>query len=319
MKAVVLDGYTLVADDLSWDALAKICELKVYDSTLPSQIVERAKDAEIILTNKVILGAKQFDSLPKCKYVGVLATGYNVVDLQEASKRSIVVTNIPSYSADSVAQLVFAFILNFTFRVAEHSEEVHKGKWCTSNHFCYHSFPLKELKDKVLGVAGFGDIGSKVAHIGEAFGMKVIFYNRSKKELTCCGNAVQVDKNQLLSSSDFLSLCLPLNDDTQNFIDDDAISKLKKTVFIVNTGRGGLIDEWAVAKALNGGLIAGYATDVLSKEPAIKENPLLQSSSIITPHIAWQTYEARERLMKIAVANVDAFIKGKPINTVNFS
>ena len=317
MKAVVLDGYTLVAKDLNWDDLAEICELTAYDSTLPSQLVERAKDAEIILTNKVVLGAEQFDSLPKCKYIGVLATGYNVVDLTEAKKRGIVVTNIPSYSADSVAQLVFSFILNFTFRVQEHSMEVHAGKWCSSQHFCYHSFPLQELKGKVLGVAGFGDIGSKVARLGVAFGMNVLFYNRSKKDNVICESIRQVDKHELFTSSDFLSLCLPLNDASCNFINADTIAMMKKTAFIINTGRGGLVDESALAKALNDGRIAGYATDVLSKEPALESNPLLSTSAVITPHIAWQTYEARQRLMRIAVANVDAFIKGTPVNVVN--
>jgi len=316
MKAVVLDGYTLVAEDLNWDALSRICELETYDSTLPSQVIERARDAEIILTNKVVLGSEQFDSLPKCKYIGVLATGYNVVDIPEAKKRGIVVTNIPSYSADSVAQLVFSFILNFCFRVQEHNVQVHAGAWCSSQHFCYHSFPLQELKGKVLGIAGFGDIGSKVAKLGVAFGMEVIFYNRSKKDSTDYINTRQVEKNELLALSDFLSLCLPLNDATTNFINEDAIARMKKTAFIINTGRGGLVDECVVAKALKESHIAGYATDVLSKEPAQETNPLLSSSAVITPHIAWQTYEARERLMKIAVANVDAFISGSPINVV---
>lgn len=316
MKAVVLDGYTLVAKDIDWGDLEKICELRAYDSTLPSQLVERARDAEIILTNKVVLGADEFNSLPKCKYIGVLATGYNVVDIAQAKKRGIVVTNIPAYSADSVAQLVFSFILNFSFRVQEHNIEVHEGKWCTSQHFCYHSFPLQELKGKVLGIAGFGGIGSKVARLGLAFGMNVIFYNRSKKDTGICGGARQVEKKELIETSDFLSLCLPLNDATSNFIDDSSIATMKKTAFIINTGRGGLVDECAVAKALDKKQIAGYATDVLSKEPPLESNPLLKSSAVITPHIAWQTYEARKRLMKIAVANVEAFIEGSPINVV---
>lgn len=197
MKAVVLDGYTLTAKDMSWDALGGLCDLTVYDASLPSQIAERAFDAQIILTNKVVLGKKEFDALPECKYVGVLATGYNVVDIEEAKKRGIVVTNIPSYSADSVSQLVFAFILNFTFHVAEHNGEVHDGLWCKSEHFCYHSFPLQELLGKTIGIAGFGDIGSKVAHIANAFGMKVLVYNRSKKNLECFTQARQVERDEL--------------------------------------------------------------------------------------------------------------------------
>ena len=317
MKAVVLDGFTLTASDLSWIALEGVCDLTVYDFTDADKVIERARDAEIILTNKVVLKAPQFDALPKCKYIGVLATGYNVVDVEEAKKRGIVVTNIPSYSSDSVAQLVFAFILNFATHVQEHNEEVHNGKWCNSIHFCYHSFPLQEIKDKVLGVAGFGDIGSRVAKIGEAFGMKVIFYNRSKKIIEDLSEAKQVDKETLLSTSDFLSLCLPLSDETLNFIDESSLKKMKKGCFIINTGRGQLVDENAITKALKDKKLAGYATDVLSKEPAKKDNPLLASSAVITPHIAWQTYEARKRLMDIACANVKAFIKGAVINQVN--
>lgn len=314
MKAVVLDGFTLTAGDLSWIDLEKLCDVVIYDSTDADKVIERAKDAEIILTNKVVLKAPQFDALPKCKYIGVLATGYNVVDVEEAKKRGIVVTNIPSYSSDSVSQLVFAFILNFATHVQEHNEEVHNGKWCNSRHFCYHSFPLQEIKGKNLGVAGLGDIGSKVAKIGEAFGMKVIFYNRSKKNLE---GFKQVDKETLLATSDFLSLCLPLNEDTLNFIDEDSLKKVKKGVFIINTGRGQLVDENAITSALKNGKVAGYATDVLSKEPAEKDNPLLASNAVITPHIAWQTYDARKRLMDVACANVKAFIEGRIINQVN--
>ena len=314
MKAVVLDGFTLTAGDLSWIDLEKLCDVVIYDSTDADKVIERAKDAEIILTNKVVLKAPQFDALPKCKYIGVLATGYNVVDVEEAKKRGIVVTNIPSYSSDSVSQLVFAFILNFATHVQEHNEEVHNGKWCNSRHFCYHSFPLQEIKGKNLGVAGLGDIGSKVAKIGEAFGMKVIFYNRSKKNLE---GFKQVDKETLLATSDFLSLCLPLSEDTLNFIDEDSLKKVKKGVFIINTGRGQLVDENAITSALKNGKVAGYATDVLSKEPAEKNNPLLTSNAVITPHIAWQTYDARKRLMDIACANIKAFIEGRIINQVN--
>ena len=314
MKAVVLDGFTLTAGDLSWIDLQKLCDVVIYDSTDADKVIERAKDAEIILTNKVVLKAPQFDALPKCKYIGVLATGYNVIDVEEAKKRGIVVTNIPSYSSDSVSQLVFAFILNFATHVQEHNEEVHNGKWCNSRHFCYHSFPLQEIKGKNLGVAGLGDIGSKVAKIGEAFGMKVIFYNRSKKNLE---GFKQVDKETLLATSDFLSLCLPLNEDTLNFIDEDSLKKVKKGVFIINTGRGQLVDENAITSALKNGKVAGYATDVLSKEPVEKNNPLLTSNAVITPHIAWQTYDARKRLMDVACANVKAFIEGRIINQVN--
>ena len=321
MKAVVLDGYTLVAEDLSWASLQEICdEVAVYDATSPDKLLERARGADIILTNKVILGDAEFEKLPKCKYVGVLATGYNVVDVQNAKKRGIVVANIPSYSADSVAQLVFSFILHFSFHVAEHSNEVHKGAWCASKHFCYHTFPLQEIAGKTLGVAGFGDIGSRVARIGLAFGMNVVFYNRSKKDLSsfASNSAIrQVEKTEMLKVSDFLSLCLPLNEESKNFIDETAIKQMKKNAYIINTGRGGLIDEVAMAKALKEGMIQGYATDVLSCEPPRKDCPLLNTKAVITPHIAWQTYEARARLLDIAIANIKAFLSGNPINVVS--
>ncbi len=320
MKAVVLDGYTLVAEDLSWDSLSGICDLTIYDATAPDEVVERAGDAEIILTNKVVLRESEFEKLPKCKYIGVLATGYNVVDVKKAKERGIIVSNIPSYSADSVAQLVFSFILNFTFHVAEHSKEVHEGVWCRSKHFCYHSFPLQELAGKTLGIAGFGDIGSRIARIGEAFGMNVVFHNRSKKDVSSLRFNTpirQVEKLELLKTSDFLSLCLPLNEQTQRFIDADALDNVKKSVYIVNTGRGGLVEEKAIVSALEEGRIQGYATDVLSVEPCTTDCCLLNSKAIITPHIAWQTYEARKRLMDIAIQNIKAFIDGKPINVVS--
>lgn len=317
MKAVVLDSYTLTAGELSWKELEGLCDVEVYDITSPQDVLERAKEAEIILTNKVVLGKNELKMLPNCRYIGVLATGYNVVDVKDAKDRNIVVTNIPSYSADSVAQLVFAFILDFSFHVAQHSSEVHEGVWCKSRHFCYHSYPLHELNGKTLGIAGFGEIGSRVASIGSSFGMNVIFYNRSKKDESVCGKARQVTKGELLTSSDFLSLSLPLNDESRLFIDENAISMLKHNSYVINTGRGGLVDEHAMYRALKDGRIAGYATDVLTKEPPDSECPLLDSSAVITPHIAWQTYEARHRLMKQAIENIRAFMDGKPLNRVN--
>jgi len=317
MKAVVLDSYTLTAGELTWKELESLCDVEIYDITKADDVVERAKEAEIILTNKVVLGKKELEALPKCRYIGVLATGYNVVDVKEAKNKGIVVTNIPSYSADSVAQLVFAFILNFSFRVAQHSIEVHEGAWCRSQHFCYHSYPLFELNGKTLGIAGFGEIGSRVAKLGSSFGMNVVFYNRSKKDTSGCRGARQVTKEELLSFSDFLSLSLPLNDESRLFINDEAISMLKPSSYVINTGRGGLVDEEAMAKALKTGRIAGYATDVLSIEPPNSDNPLLNSDAIITPHIAWQTYEARHRLMRQATQNIRSFMEGNALNRVN--
>ena len=317
MKAVILDGYTTNPGDLSWDGLKSVCELTVYDKTLPQETVERAKEADAVFTNKVVFSKEIIAQLPKLKYIGVLATGYNVVDIQAAAEAGICVTNIPSYSTDSVAQLVFAFILQFYWHVKEHSDEVFDGKWTTSQHFCYHSFPIHELSSKVLGIIGFGNIGQAVAKIALAMNMKVMYFNRSEKKIKGLEKAEQTDLDRIFKEADIISLNCPLNDGTKHIINADSLKKMKKSAYIINTGRGPLIDEQAAAQALNAGVIAGMACDVLSVEPPSADNPLFKAKNcIITPHIAWQTIEARERLIGIAVDNFKAFIAGKPVNKI---
>lgn len=317
MNAVVLDGYTLNPGDLSWDKLKTVCSLTVYDKTSPAELFERVKNSEVIFTNKVALPRELLTRLPHLKYIGVLATGYNIVDTAAAAELGITVTNIPSYSADSVAQLVFAFILEFANHVSGHSAEVLGGKWSDCKHFCYHSFPITELAGKTLGIAGFGNIGRKTAVLAEAFGMKVLYFNRSPKK-SGLKNAEQTDKETLFRQSDFISLNVPLNAETEKMINAQTLSLVKKNTYIINTGRGGLIDETAVAEALKTGRIAGFAADVLSSEPPSKDNPLFDCPNcIITPHIAWQTYEARCRLMQIAFDNLRSFLEDIPLNKVN--
>ncbi len=317
-NTVVLDGYTLNPGDLSWDALKKICNVTVYDKTLPEEIFDRAKEADAVLTNKVILSKETMEKLPRLKYIGVLATGYNVVDVNAANEKGICVTNIPSYSTDSVAQSIFAFILNFFWHIKDHSDEVLNGKWASSEHFCYHSYPLHELSFKTIGIIGFGHIGQTAAKIALSMNMKVIYVNRSKKSIIGLEEAKQVTLDELLSASDIISLNCPLTAETNKIVNTETLQKMKPSVYLVNTGRGTLVDEEAVAKALIEKRIAGFACDVLSTEPPAANNPLLSAPNCtITPHIAWQTSEARNRLMEIAVNNVQAFITGKPINQVN--
>ncbi len=316
MKIVVLDGYTLNPGDLSWDAIKESGKCEIYDRTPREQVVERAQKATAIFTNKVIIDAWIISQLPDLKFIGVLATGYNVVDVDAARKAGIVVSNIPAYSTDSVAQMVFAHILHFTQSVAEHAETVSNGKWADSIDFSYWIRPQIELAGKTLGIIGFGQIGQAVARIGLAFGMKIIFNNRSKKETGL--EARQVDMDTLLEDSDFISINCPLTDANKGFINRESLKKMKKTAFLVNTGRGPLINEQDLADALNNGTIAGAGLDVLSVEPATKDNPLPKARNCyITPHIAWATFEARERLMEIAANNLKAFIKGSPTNVVN--
>ncbi len=320
MNIVCLDGYALNPGDISWEPVEKLGNFKVYDTTSPELVLERAKDAEIVLTNKVVLDRDKISNLPNLKYIGVLATGYNVVDIEAAKDFNIVVTNIPSYSTDSVAQLVIAFILEFCHRIQVHSDEARDGKWSECKHFCYHSFPITELCDKTLGVIGFGNIGKRTAELASAFGMNVLFQNRSQKgDIELFNNKVakQVEMDELLEKSDFISLNCPLTKETENLVDKNFISKMKKGAFIINTGRGGLINESDVAEALNSGALAGLGADVLSTEPPQMSNPLLSAKNcFITPHIAWQATEARTRLMNIEADNIEAFIAGKELNRI---
>jgi glycerate dehydrogenase len=316
MKIVILDGYTLNPGDLSWEGIAELGDCTVYERTAPDKIIERAKDADAVFTNKVVLNGEIVSQLPNLKFIGVLATGYNVVDIRAAKKAGICVTNIPAYSTVSVAQMVFSHILNFAQNVSVHAASVAAGDWQKNADFAYWKTPQTELTGKTLGIIGFGQIGQAVAKIGLAFGMKIIFNNRSKKNTAI--EATQVELETLLSSSDFISINCPLTDENSGFINKTTISKMKPSAFLINTGRGPLINERDLADALNRGKIAGAGLDVLSVEPAAADNPLTTAKNCyITPHIAWATFEARTRLMNIAIANLKAFIAGKPQNVVS--
>jgi glycerate dehydrogenase len=316
MKIVVLDGYVLNPGDLSWDGIKKLGDCTIYDRTPPELTIERAKEANVLFTNKVILNKEIIGQLPLLKYIGVLATGYNVVDTETAKNAGITVTNIPAYSTASVAQMVFSHILNFAQNVAVHAQSVSGGDWAASVDFAYWKTPQTELAGKTLGIIGFGQIGQAVAKIGLAFGMSVIFNNRSHKETNL--EASQVDLETLLSESDFVSINCPLTPVNTGFINRSTLGKMKPTAFLVNTGRGPLINEQDLADALNSGKIAGAGLDVLSVEPARSDNPLPNAKNcFITPHIAWATFEARTRLMNIATENLKAFIDENPKNVVS--
>jgi glycerate dehydrogenase len=316
MKIVVLDGYTLNPGDLNWDGIKKLGDCTIYDRTPPEKTVERAKGAEAVFTNKVVFNREVISKLPELKFIGVLATGYNVVDMDAASESRIVVTNIPAYSTASVAQMVFSHILHIVQNVSKHAESVKNGEWANSIDFSYHLTPQTELAGKTLGIIGFGQIGQAVAKIGLALGMDILFNNRSKKETDL--DARQVDLDTLLEESDFISINCPLTEDNAGFINKSSIDKMKTSAILINAGRGPLINESDLAEALNNGRIAGAGLDVLSTEPPVPDNPLLSAKNCyITPHIAWATTEARERLMKIAIENLKSFQEGKPKNRVN--
>lgn len=317
MKIVVLDGYTNNPGDLSWEGLEKLGDCTIYDRTPPDKVLERIGNAEIILTNKTPLNKEVLDKLPNLKYIGVLATGYNVLDLETTMGYGIVVTNIPAYSTPSVAQMVFAHILNFTQRVCQHSSGVKNGRWAESIDFSYWDYPLFELQNHVLGIIGGGRIGVATARIGKAFEMNVKIYTpRPSEALKKEFDVVSLD--EIFPASDFLSLHCPLTDETYHLMNKGRLSQMKESSFLINTGRGDLIDEQALADALNSGLISGAGLDVLSTEPPSKDNPLLSAKNCwITPHIAWATKASRKRLIDIAVHNVKKFVEGSPINQVN--
>lgn len=316
MEIVVLDGYTLNPGDLSWDALAALGNLTVYDRTLPEQVVERAAKAEVVLTNKTVLDAEKLGELPLLKYIGVLATGYNVVDTDEARRRGMVVTNIPSYSTDSVTQMVFAHILNITQRVGHYAHDNQRGRWSSQVDFSYYDTPLVELAGKSIGIVGFGHIGQAVARVALAFGMKVLVYT-SKSASQLLEGCVKMDMAELFAASDILTLHCPLTPDTKEIINADSLNSMKDGAILINTGRGGLVNEQALADALKSGKLAAAGLDVLVSEPPTASCPLVElDNCFITPHIAWATREARIRLMNQAVSNVKAYIDGNVINNV---
>ena len=318
MKITVLDGFTLNPGDLSWEQLENLGELTVYDRTSPEMVVERACGSEIVLTNKVVLDRAILDRLPDLKYIGVLATGYNVVDVEAAREKGIVVTNIPAYSTDSVAQMVFALLLAVTNRVETFTAKNRIGRWSDSVDFCYWDAPLTELAGKYFGIVGLGNIGRKVAVIARAFGMKVLALTSKDKNELPEGVEKVASLQDLLSRSDVVSLHCPLTDETRSLINSSTLKMMKPSAILINTGRGPLIDESDVAEALKEGVIAAAAVDVLTTEPPKVDNPLLSAPNCyITPHVAWASTEARRRLMDIATANVAAFLAGNPRNRVN--
>ena len=314
MKIVALDALQLM--DLDWSGLRAIDPgLVTYDATAPERVVERAKDAEILLVNKVKLTREVLEQLPRLQYVGVLATGYDNVDCAAAREKGVVVTNVPGYSTDSVAQLVFALLLELCHRTGHHSDTVKAGRWANQPYYCYWDSPLIELAGKTMGIFGLGKIGRRTAQIAQAFGMKVIACSRTKKDVH---GVTWVDFDELLRESDVLSLSSPLTDQTRGLINKDALSKMKKTAFLINTSRGGLLVEQDVREALDAGVIAGAAVDVLSTEPPKADNPLVGAKNIvITPHIAWATTEARTRLLEIVRGNITAWQAGNTQNRVN--
>jgi len=316
LKIVVLDGFALNPGDLSWQNLKELGECVIFDRTKPDEALCRAIDAEILITNKVIISKALMDQLPSLKYIGVTATGYNVVDVQAAARRNIAVTNIPAYSTNSVAQLVFSHIMNVANRVELHANSVKNGEWVNSPDFSYSKSPQVELAGKTLGIVGFGRIGHKVAEIGLAFGMNVIFQNRSEKTNLPSG-IVRKNLAEVFAESDFVSLNCPLTAENGEFVNHDLLKTMKTTAVLINTGRGGLINEQDLANALNSGQISAACLDVLSTEPPLPDNPLVSAQNCyITPHIAWATFEARQRLLNITIDNLKSFIAGTPQNIV---
>ena len=316
MKIVVLDGYCLNPGDLSWEDMASLGDLRVYDRTSPAELLNRAEGAEVLITNKTLITGNDMEALPQLKYIGVLATGYNVVDVESAKEKGIVVTNIPAYSTNSVAQMVFAHLLNITQRVGHYACMNRQGKWSDNADFCYWDTELIELNDKWVGIIGFGNIGQATARIALSFGMKVgVFTSKAQSELP--EGVKKMSLEEIFKNCDVVSLHCPLTPSTQEMVNAERLNLMKPNAILINTGRGPLINEQDLADALNEGKILAAGLDVLSTEPPLSSNPLLTARNcFITPHIAWATKEARIRLMKIAVNNLNEFMKGNIINNV---
>jgi len=317
MNIVVLDGYTLNPGDLSWDALRSLGQCVIHDRTAADETLSRAEGHELVLTNKVMLNAIHLSQLPELKYIGVLATGTNVIDLRAAKERGIVVSNVPDYSTASVAQLTFGLLLELVVHVGAHSDGVRAGRWSKSEDFSYADFPLTELEGLTIGIVGYGRIGRRVASIARSFGMKVRVHTRSRPETEEDGVSY-VDLEVLFRESDVVTLHCPLTKAMEGLVNARRLASMKSSAFLINTGRGPLVDECALADALNEGAIAGAALDVLAGEPPPATNPLLTARNcVITPHIGWATLAARRRLMEIVVNNVRAFLNGTPQNVVS--
>ena len=318
MKIVILDAFTSNPGDLSWDAIKEMGELTVYDRTTPEEVLERCTGSEIIFTNKVILNSETIEQLPELKYIGVLATGTNVVDLNFAKERGICVTNIPGYSTDSVVQHVLALMLHFSSKVSIHNDAVQQGDWVNSIDFSFTLGTLNELSGKTLGIIGLGTIGRKLARVADAMGMKIVAAHQSSMDRLELPYEVEwLPVDEVFALADFLSLNCPLTPETEKVVNAEHLKKMKSSAIVINTGRGPLVDEQALADALNNGTIAGAGLDVLSTEPPAGDNPLLSAKNcVITPHIAWASREARTRLIAIAADNLSSFLSGNPQNVV---
>lgn len=317
MKIVILDGYTANPGDLSWGSLKELGEVTVYERTRREEIAGRAADADIVLTNKVVMDREMMALLPRLKYIGVLATGYNVVDIEAARERDIIVTNVPAYSTESVAQTVFAHLLTVTNRTEHYAQQNRQGRWAENRDFCYWDTELTELAGKTMGIVGLGHIGRRVAEIALAFGMQVKAMTSKKAEELPAG-IQKAELQSLLASSDVVSLHCPLTEGTRHLIHRETLRLMKPSAILINTGRGPLVDDEALAEALNEGRLRAYCADVVTEEPPKADHPLLHApNAFITPHIAWATVEARKRLLQTAIGNVEAFVNGHPVNVVS--
>ena len=317
MKIVILDGYTANPGDLSWGSLKEMGEVTVYERTRREEIAGRAADADIVLTNKVVMDREMMALLPRLKYIGVLATGYNVVDIEAARERDIIVTNVPAYSTESVAQTVFAHLLTVTNRTEHYAQQNRLGRWAENRDFCYWDTELTELAGKMMGIVGLGHIGLRVAEIALAFGMQVKAMTSKKAEDLPAG-IQKAELQSLLASADVVSLHCPLTEGTRHLIHRETLRLMKPSAILINTGRGPLVDDEALAEVLNEGRLRAYCADVVTEEPPKADHPLLHApNAFITPHIAWATVEARKRLLQTAIGNVEAFVNGHPVNVVS--
>ncbi len=316
MKIVLLDAYTANPGDVSWAPLQAIAECEIHDRTPVAETVARCAGAEVIITNKAPVTREIIAALPDLKYIGVTATGYNIVDVAAAKERGIIVTNVPGYSSPAVAQLVFALLLELTNHVGHHAQTVAEGRWQSCPDFCYWDYPIIELSGRTLGIIGYGDIGAAVGRIAGAFGMKVLASKRDWKTSPPDG-VTPASIDEVFAQSDAISLHCPLTDATKHLVNGRTLGLMKESAFIINTGRGPLVDEAALAAALNSGRIAGAGLDVLSVEPPKEGNPLIGAKNcLITPHIGWASYEARTRLIAATASNLQSFLDGKPVNVV---
>ena len=317
MKIVILDAYTVDQGELTWDGLKELGEVEAYERTAPDEVIARCKGAEIVLTNKVVLDSSVLNMLPRLQYIGVLATGYNVVDLEFASRQNIVVTNIPAYSTESVAQMVFCHLLNIVSHVDYYAIENRNGRWTSSPDFCYLDHDLFELNGKKMGIIGLGNTGMATARIAAGFGLQVLAYT-SKDEDDLPYNIMKADLDTIFEQCDIVSLHCPLTEDTHHLVNAERLEMMKSSAILLNTGRGPLVDDNALAEALNNDQLAAYGADVLTTEPPTADNPLLSAKNCyLTPHIALATREARQRLINICTENVRAYLDGEPVNQVN--